>query len=436
MNDTGEYQLHVLGTFTLERGGQIVKFPRRKATALFAYLALHPQVHTRDQLDTLLWGDYLDDEARQSLRTALSTIRREVGDDVLIVDNETVRLNPTFPLWVDAVSFETYAKRFLAEPPFDLSTAFIDLYEGDLLPDVYDDWVVAEREHLHSLYVAVLLQTAEQMRSRSEYGRALDFAQRVLAIEPSNERAHQHVMFCYVAKGDRTAALRQYETCEAVLQNDLGVEPMPETRSLYQWIKGQPAHAAAKEARITNLPLPLTSFIGRERETAEIKRALSQHRLVTLTGMGGSGKTRLAIQVASDLVDMYKNGVWFVDLARVQNPSSVVNAAAQALGAPIAPNQPAAEALVAFLHSRHILIVLDNCEHVIGACAEVADDAVRSCPKVSILTTSREPLNVTGEIVRLVPPLPVPAADVIPQSLAALSPCAATQLFVQRATMA
>ena len=315
-----EWQLFVLGGFRLMHGGAEVRVSRRKVASLLAFIILHPARHSRDSLATLFWGDYPDIEARRSLRVALSMLRSALGDDSLIADNDTVQFNPTFPLWTDALAFQSYARQFLAEPPFDLSPSFIDLYQGDLLSGYYDEWIAADEEQLRALYVEVLLQMAQQMRSHSDYLRSIDCARRVLGIEPANERAHQHVMFCFVAQGNRSAALQQYNACVQALESELAAAPMPETQALFRWISGQPEHAPAAEARITNLPIPLTSFVGREHQMAEIKRILSQQRLVTLTGPGGSGKTRLAIHVATDLVDAYKDGVWFVEMAGVQFP--------------------------------------------------------------------------------------------------------------------
>jgi DNA-binding SARP family transcriptional activator len=141
----------------------------------------------------------------------------------------------------------------------------------------------------------VLLQLAQQMRSRSQYARAIELARRVLAVEPANERAHQHLMFCYAATGDRSAGLAQYAACERRLKSELNVAPSPETHSLRTWMEQRDGLSPAIEARATNLPAPLTSFVGRERQIESIERLLRRHRLVTLTGPGGSGKTRLAI---------------------------------------------------------------------------------------------------------------------------------------------
>jgi DNA-binding SARP family transcriptional activator len=315
VSSTGEWQLHLLGAFRLECGAQEIRFQRRKTASLLAYLALQPDRHTRDELAALFWGDYPDSEARRSLRVALSGLRSALGNEIIIVDGDTVQANPTFPLCCDAIAFQSYAARFLAEAPFDVAASFIDLYNGDLLPGFDDEWIPPLRERLRSLYLEALLHTTQQMRSHSDYEHAIELARRVLASEPSNERAHQHLLFCHMALGDRAAALHQYEICRQVLHDDLGVEPLAETSALYRWIKGQPEHEEPGEARITNLPIPLSSFIGREQEMAQIKRLLAQHRLLTLTGPGGSGKTRLALQVATDLVDGYRDGVWFSDLA-------------------------------------------------------------------------------------------------------------------------
>ncbi len=436
MNASDDWQLHILGAFRLQHGDRQIRIVRRKVACLLAYLIPHPDKRTRQDLATLFWGDFPDTDALRSLRTALSVLRSTVDGEIVIADGESARFNPTFQLWVDALEFQSYAVHFLAEDPFDLSTSFIDLYQGDLLRDFYDDWITPERDRLRSLYLDVLLHVAQQMRSRSEYERAIGFARRVLAIEPANERAHQHIMFCYIAMGDRSAALKQYEICRQGLEDDLGVEPMPETTALYHWIRGRPGHEPAREALITNLPIPLTTFVGREPQMAEIRRRLTQTRLLTLTGPGGSGKTRLAIQVATDLVDAYKDGVWFIDLAPLHDPAQVGAAVARTLRVEGPGSSPITDALVAFLRNRRTLLVLDNCEHLVDACAQIAQDILSAAPQVTILATSRESLAVQGEVMYQVPALLTPSVAAIRSSLAALAGFEASRLFIERATAA
>jgi DNA-binding SARP family transcriptional activator len=399
---------------------------------LLAYLALHPQKHARDALAGTFWGEYPEHEARMSLRTTLSALRDMLGDDIVIADMESVRLNPTFPLWVDAVVFEGYARQFLAEPPLDLSTSFLDLYQGDLLPGIDDAWIAPTRERLRSFYLDVLQHGVQYMRARSRYGRAVELAQRVLALDPGNERAHQQLMFCYIAQGDRSAALKQYSACINALDEEMGVPPAPETTALYHWIMGSQRSAAA-EARITNVPLPLSSFVGREKEMADVKRLLARNRLLTIAGPGGSGKSRLAIQVATDLVDSYKDGVWFIDLTSVQSGGLVAQAVGQVLGVVTGDPNTATQALCAFLQARHLLLLLDNCEHLIDGCAQVANAMLSAAPGLRILATSREPLMIAGEVTWSIPSLSVPPICDIALAATDLGLFEATLLFVERA---
>jgi non-specific serine/threonine protein kinase len=157
-----------------------------------------------------------------------------------------------------------------------------------------------------------------------------------------------------------------------------------------------------------NLPLQLTSFVGRERELGEIARLLLTTRLLTLTGVGGSGKTRLALEVASQLLKGFLGGVWLVELAALSDPELVPQVTASALGVREAPGHALTETLVDYLKPRHVLLVLDNCEHLIEASAQLAETLLRACPNLRILATSREPLGIAGELIWLVPGLTLP----------------------------
>ena len=172
-----------------------------------------------------------------------------------------------------------------------------------------------------------------------------------------------------------------------------------------------------------NLPLALTSFVGREREMEEAKELLDADRLLTLTGPGGSGKTRLALAVASDVVGRFEDGVWLVELAPLSDPDLVPQAVASVLGARETPGAPLLETLAEYLGPRHTLLVLDNCEHLIDACASLAEALLRRCPNLSVLATSREALGVAGEILFAVPPSPCPTRTTCRPS----RPCRATK---------
>lgn len=182
-----------------------------------------------------------------------------------------------------------------------------------------------------------------------------------------------------------------------------------------------------------NLPIQLTSFITRDADVAAIKDLLADHRLVTLTGSGGCGKTRLGLQVAADLVDSFPDGVWFVDLAPLQDPEGVAGQALTALGLQEGPMQSSIDALRAYLARRRALLVLDNCEHLIDACARLSESVLSSCPDAWILSTSREPLGIAGEVTWRVPSLAVPTADVARDAPESLAQFDAVRLFVERA---
>src|SRR5215207_10099807 len=181
-----------------------------------------------------------------------------------------------------------------------------------------------------------------------------------------------------------------------------------------------------------NLPAQRSSFVGREQEVLEVGQALAMTRLLTLTGAGGSGKTRLALEVARDLLEAYPNGVWLVELAPLSEELLVPKAAAEALKVPERPQEPLVDTLADVLRERQLLLVVDNCEHLIEAAAGLVDKLLDSCPRVRILAISREALGVEGEARWLVPPLSVPDPQDTPSS-GQLEDYESVRLFVERA---
>ena len=183
-----------------------------------------------------------------------------------------------------------------------------------------------------------------------------------------------------------------------------------------------------------NLPVQLTSFIGREREMSEVKQLLANTRLLTLIGPGGTGKTRLSLRVSADLLQSFADGVWLVELAPLADPSLIPQTIAAVFGLRELPNRPLIRLVTDYLRAKHLLLILDNCEHLIEACAKLCSDLLHNCPELKIIASSREALGIGGETVYRVPSLSLPAAD--QSTLAALMESESIRLFVERATAA
>jgi len=420
-------RLCLLGSFQLESDAGRIRLPTRKAEALLAYLAVHAEAHSREKLAALLWGDFPDEQARASLRNALTMLRKALGHTRFLADRETVQLNPDAELWVDAVAFKTQADAFASTAMPDSEAVDVELYGGDLLADFYDEWILPEREHYRLLHLETLARLARWCRSRGDYQRAIEAAKRLLTAEPTDESAHRSLMQSYQALGDYDSALRQYEACQRVLRDELGVEPSSETTALYEQIRRAAATRSSPEAQLNNLPVPLTSFIGRERDLQELSArlggddSLAVARLYTLTGPGGAGKTRLALRVAAELAkaQTFADGVWWAELAAASDAAFVPQAAAKVFGLRESPGQPITDSLIAFMRPKRLRLILDNCEHLIVACAQLAEQLLQACPHLKILATSREALGIGGEQV-----WPVPSLDTHSEAI---------RLFVERA---
>jgi predicted ATPase/DNA-binding CsgD family transcriptional regulator/class 3 adenylate cyclase len=238
---------------------------------------------------------------------------------------------------------------------------------------------------------------------------------------------------------ERTRALVEEDLPPGMSLRDLGAHRLKDLQCaehLFQVVHADlPSNFPSPQSLETlpnNLPVQLTSFVGRERDIADIRQLLTRTRLLTLTGAGGCGKTRLALQVAAELVEDYPDGVWLVELASLSDGPLVPQTIATILGVPEQSDRPLAETLAGYLRSKSLLLVLDNCEHLLSAFAPLADALLRSCPTLGILATSQEPLGIAGELIRPVPPLSLPD-HVRPPTLEELLAYESVRLFVERA---
>ncbi len=443
--------IHLLGEFRLSAGDTpVTTLDQERLQALLAYLVLQRATpHSRRQLAFQLWPDSTEAQARTNLRSLIHRLRQALpdADAFLHIDAQMVQWRADAPCTLDVAAFEqALARAAQAGQRGDQTAArsalqeAVDLYRGDLLPGWYDDWVLLERERLRQAFLAVLERLIVLLEHDQEYAVAIEHAQQLLRLDPLHEATYQYLMRLHALSGDRASAVRAYQTCVIVLERELGVEPSPATREAYERSLHLEAAAAAVEhpagpspnRQHHNLPLALTSFVGRATERAEVTSLLTGTRLLTLTGAGGCGKTRLALTVATDLVTVYHDGVWLVELASLADEALVPQAAATVLGVQEQAQRPLTATLVDALQSRDMLLVLDNCEHLIDACAHLAQILLVGCPQLRILATSREALGIAGETTWLVPSLPLPDRQQLPP-VAELAQVEAVRLFVERA---
>ncbi|HEY7461690.1 MAG TPA: adenylate/guanylate cyclase domain-containing protein, partial [Gemmatimonadota bacterium] len=275
---------------------------------------------------------------------------------------------------------------------------------------------------------------AAEVRDGDYFGAALNRSARLLAIGHGGQVLVSQTTFDLVRDAlpadaelrdlgaHRLKDLQRPEQVYQLMHPTLGAD-FPALRSL--------------EAVPHNLPLQLTSFVGRERELDLLRGQLSGARLLTLTGPAGSGKTRLALQLAAEVLEHYPDGIWFLDLAALTDPALVAQTAASALGLKEQTARSPLDVLADHLKSRRLLLVLDNCEHLIGACAALAERLLRAGPDVRILATSRESLSVAGEVAWPLPPLATPDPRRLPeyQPADALTQYEAVRLFIDRALL-
>ena len=273
------------------------------------------------------------------------------------------------------------------------------------------------------------------LRSCGRFSEGIHQAERWLSHDQQNEHAHRLLMSLHLEDGSLSAALTQYERCADNLRTVFQSEPSAETKEFYAKIReGTVTTTLRRPVYVTtgNLPNLTTKLIGRIEEIGAVERALDSSRAVTVTGAGGSGKTTLALEIGHKVLRNYTDGVWFANVATVDDPALVAARIAESLGLQIRFTQPSPETISGLVGRQQLLLILDNCEHVLAACAQLVDCLSKSCPNVSILATSREPLGLASETVYRLPCLSYPGStsELSPVKLESFD---AVRLFLDRA---
>ncbi len=451
--------LSAFGTFqaTLD-SEQVMAFTRLKTQCLLAYLALETRPHSRESLATLLWPLDNGFSARANLRQTLYELRKLLSEredsstPFLLVTRQTVQFNPDADYAFDVVNFQTHIQA-------GRLAAAVALYQGELLAGLscesepFEEWLRQQRAHFHNLMIDLCFRLTNQALQQGDFFQARSYAQRQLTLESWREEAHRQLMTALTLSGERSAALAQYETCRRLLADELGVEPDAETAALYEQIKAgklrgsqpgslpalqqlgeEPIGRQAEPPMVRhNLPPQPTAFVGRQTDLAQIAARIAAPtcRLLTIVGPGGMGKTRLAIQSAQAYTDADKlhftDGVFCVALAGVAAPDLLVSTIATALDFTFYGSSEPKTQLQDYLRQRAVLIVLDNCEHLLEG-IELVSDLLGASSQLKVLATSREPLNLREEWLHPLAGMSYPGADT---ETAPLESYTAVQFFAQ-----
>jgi predicted ATPase/DNA-binding SARP family transcriptional activator len=434
-------EFRILGPVQAIRDGRELGLggPRRRAL-LALLLVAEGQVIPAERLADELWSGYPPPTAAGTLRAHVSRLRTLLSPDAMLLARGGGYALTAEPGLLDAARFERLAGagREALEGGEAAAAASrfreaLGLWRGRALADVADvESLAREAVRLEELR---LLATEGRIEADLALGLEAQITgelEGLVGEYPVRERLWRLLVLALYRAGRQADALAAYRRAREMLAEELGIEPGAELRALERAVLRQEV-PAPPPLPWHNLPARLTSFVGRERELAAVGELVGGARLVTLTGAGGAGKTRLALECAAGAGDRFRDGVWLAGLASVVDAGLVPSVVMQALGVRQSGDVAAVEALVWRLRSAELLLVLDNCEHLLGACADLAVTLLGSCPGLRVLATSREPLGVPGEAVYPVPPLPVPAESAGPQALAA---AAAVRLFLARGASA
>lgn len=387
-------------------GDPMPRLRSRKGQLLLAHLVLRAgQDVSRESLCEILWPDNFIDQARLSLRQSLVDLRKALGPEAGRIEAQgaTGLRFEANGAEIDVVAFDVISRS--SEPKLvDLDLA-IRAYRGPLLDGLRDDSITGEREARREAYLTLLTRRAEKALAVNDGPAAVAALRKATAASPLHEASYRMLMRTLADQGHLAEGLEVFRRLRSHLRESVAADPDAQTVALYESLRARVATPSAPADRAlrtegVRLPRPLTSLVGRGYEEASVGALLTAHRLVTLTGLGGIGKTRLAIEVARHVAETEPAfEVAFVSFAHVQNPQTVTEAVRTALG--MKDPKP----LLNWIGDRRLLLVADNCESALEDIAEFLSEALEACPQLRVLATSRASLSILGEKVVTLRPL-------------------------------
>lgn len=432
-------RFRVLGPLeVLDASGNPVVVAGTKERTLLAALLINPgDVVSTDRLIDILWPAQPPGNPGNALQARISALRRSLRDHATIATlSPGYRLEVT-PDEVDVTRFE----RLLAEArqagaetvALDLYDRALALWRGEPFADFsYRDFARPEILRLEEMLVSAHEGRIQVMLDMGRHREVLAELESLVLKYPLQERFRAQLMVALYRSGRQADALRAYAEASRILGEELGIEPSAELRDLEEAILVQdPAIAgppASTPGRGHNLPARITSLIGRSGDVSRVVDLLGEHRLLTLTGPGGVGKTSLALACGQELLVSFNDGVWLVELAAISDPALVAVEIARSLGLEIS-DRPTLDLVCEVVAERVLLLVIDNCEHLVDAAAEAIVAILHRAPGVRVIATSREPLGVPGEILWPTRPLAIPTEAAALEDVEAYD---AVRLFVER----
>jgi predicted ATPase/DNA-binding SARP family transcriptional activator len=413
----GELVIRLFGGFEARLGADPLEgFYSRKGRWLLSLLTLNAgRAVDRAWIAGCLWPEAPEHQALYYLRRELTHLRAALKAQRRRLTSPTAR-TLSFDLNgadVDLLAFERAVAR---EDDASLEEA-VRLHRGPLLAGCVEEWVYRERECRQQAFLHAEERLAERAMGRRDFEASIRHLRSLIIADPLREGAYRRLMQALAAQGDFAAVTQIYRELRQILWLELSAEPSPETAAVFQMVRhqarkngreGRAASALSTAGPCTRIPHPLTTLIGRQVEIEQITSLLARARLITLTGIGGVGKTRIAIEAGRQLVERFVHGVCFVELAGLTDPGLLPRALLAALDIPERRGRDARAALAGALRQRHLLLVLDNCEHLIDDVAELCESMLHDCEHLRILATSRQPLKIMGEVAWSVPPLATP----------------------------